>query len=66
MCDINTKPNKKSHPPMLDSHVFCFREDEQMKINKVLMSLQGLGLTRLDPFVFNGYTQMAYLEISKQ
>ena len=29
-------------------------EDEQMKINKVLMALQGLGLTRLDPSVFSG------------
>lgn len=27
---------------------------------------QRLGLTRLDPSVFNGYTQMAYLQISKQ
>ncbi|KAL6285713.1 hypothetical protein ACE6H2_010103 [Prunus campanulata] len=27
---------------------------------------QRLGSTRLDPSVFNGYTQMAYLQISKQ
>ncbi|KAL6285680.1 hypothetical protein ACE6H2_010070 [Prunus campanulata] len=27
---------------------------------------QRLGLTRLDPSVFNGYTQMAYLQITKQ